>query len=67
MSLPFSGSWALKGAAPGLCVCVQGYVLQLSLSSMCLPVKQPGSGILCVRALLGMMAQKVDFVLLKWQ
>lgn len=58
---------ALEGAAPGLCVCVQGYVPQPSLSSMCLPVKQPGSVVPCVRALLWMMAQKVDLVLLKWQ
>lgn len=64
MSLPFSGSQALEGAAPGFCVCVQGHVPQPSLN---LPVKQPGAGMLCVRALLWMMAQEMDLVLLKWQ
>lgn len=67
MSLSVSGSQSLEGAAPGLFVCVQVYVPQPSLSLLCLPVKQPGCGVPCVSALLWMMAQKTDLVLLKWQ
>lgn len=63
MSLPFSGSRALEGAAPGLCVCVQGRVPQPILN---LPVEEPGAGVLCVRALFWMMAQEIYLMLLKW-
>lgn len=56
--------WVTKGRSSSwsLCLC-SGICPAAEFES----VKQPGSGMLCVRALLWMMAQKMDLVLLKWQ